>query len=145
MRTILIGLIITMMFIGCGQQETETSVKEIIPLHLKNPKTYYFGIIEGYPDKADIPEEEVNEIQKQHLANITRLANEGSMKLAGPFWLEGNVHTVRGLFLYDVPTIDSAKVLVATDPAVQNNRLVVRVLPWLGSANMCSCPQRDRK
>ncbi len=50
-----------------------------------------------------------------HFANMSRLAKEGKLVLAGPF-VEGAPK--RGLFIFNVTEIEDAEALVKTDPAV---------------------------
>ena len=71
------------------------------------------------------------ELQKAHRANIRRLVKTGQMVLAGPFGDDGKL---RGLFFYDVKTLEEARKLVDSDPAVQAGRLRVELHPWWGTA-----------
>jgi uncharacterized protein YciI len=71
------------------------------------------------------------EIQKGHMANIQRLADEGKLVLAGPFEDEGDI---RGIFVFNVTSVEEAKALTETDPAIQAGRLVMELHPWYGSA-----------
>ncbi|KXK02369.1 MAG: YCII-related domain protein [Acidobacteria bacterium OLB17] len=66
-----------------------------------------------------------------HLANIKRLADEGKMVLAGPL---NGVDGVRGLFVFAVSTIDEAKKLVATDPAIMKGEFIAEYHKWYGTA-----------
>ena len=68
------------------------------------------------------------ELQKAHLANIKRLAEMKKLVVAGPF---GDDTTLRGIFVFKVASIDEAKALAETDPAVQAGRLVIEMHPWL--------------
>jgi uncharacterized protein YciI len=79
-------------------------------------------------------------IQEAHLANIQRLADEKKLLLAGPFTDGGDL---RGLFVLDVPTVDEAKALCDTDPAVRAGRLRVELHPWY-SAKGITFVQPDR-
>ena len=64
------------------------------------------------------------------MANIRKpRRGGGACPLAGPF-LDGG--DLRGLFLFEVATLEEAKALCETDPAVKAGRLVVEVHPWLG-------------
>lgn len=69
--------------------------------------------------------------QEGHLANITRLAEEGKMVLAGPFF--GN-EELRGLFFFDVKSIAEAEALTNSDPAIQAGVLRMELKEWYGSA-----------
>ena len=68
------------------------------------------------------------ELQKAHMANINRLAQMKKLVVAGPF---GDDTTLRGIFVFKVASIDEAKALAETDPAVQAGRLVIDMHPWL--------------
>lgn len=71
------------------------------------------------------------EIQRQHLANIRRLAADGKLVLAGPFLDEG---PLEGIFVFDVATLEEARTLTESDPAVRAGRLTLELHPWYGSA-----------
>ncbi|MDX1642267.1 MAG: YciI family protein [Balneolaceae bacterium] len=71
------------------------------------------------------------ELQRAHLDNITRMAEEGDLVLAGPFLDNGEI---RGIYIFDVKTVEEARELTATDPAVQAGRLEMELHPWYGSA-----------
>jgi uncharacterized protein YciI len=67
-----------------------------------------------------------------HMANINRLAGEGKLVVAGPF--RKNEKGYRGLFIFNVKTMEEAQALLQTDPAVQAKLLDADLLPWYGSA-----------
>ena len=68
------------------------------------------------------------ELQKAHLANILRLAEMKKLVVAGPFGDDGQL---RGIFVFKVASIDEARALTETDPAVQAGRLAIDLHPWL--------------
>ncbi len=76
------------------------------------------------PEKTPATEE----LQKAHLANIHRLADMKKLVVAGPFGDDG---TLRGIFVFKVASIDEARALTETDPAVQAGRLAIDIHPWL--------------
>lgn len=92
--------------------------------------TYYMGFL--YKGAKWTPEvtPETQEIQKAHLANIQRLAKDGKIVLAGPFLDDGEL---RGIFLFKVSSIEEAKELANTDPAVKAGRLKIEIKPWLSA------------
>lgn len=92
-------------------------------------RMYVLGLL--YRGEKWTPEktEETAKIQEAHLANIGRLAKEGKLILAGPF---SGTDDLRGLFLFDVTTIEEARALANTDPAVQAGRLRVDLIQWYG-------------
>jgi uncharacterized protein YciI len=67
-------------------------------------------------------------IQKAHLANMQKLADMKKLVVAGPF---GDNGTLRGIFVFKVDSIDEARSLAATDPAVQAGRLALQIHPWV--------------
>lgn len=71
---------------------------------------------------------ETEELQKKHIANIIRLAELKKLVVAGPFADDG---TLRGIFVFKVDSLDEAKSLTATDPAVMAGRLGVEIHPWV--------------
>ena len=71
------------------------------------------------------------ELQRAHMANINRMADEGKLAVAGPF-LDGG--ELKGIYIFNVSTIEEAKALTETDPAIKAGRLVMELHPWYGSA-----------
>lgn len=69
-----------------------------------------------------------------HFANIGRLADEGKLAVAGPFGK--NEKSYRGLYIFNVPTVEEAEKLVILDPAVKAGVFVYELTPWYGSAAM---------
>ena len=67
-----------------------------------------------------------------HMQNINRLADAGKLVVAGP--LQKNEKGYRGIFILNVKTIDEAKALLVTDPAVKAGLLDSEVFSWYGSA-----------
>lgn len=70
-------------------------------------------------------------LQMAHLKNIIRLANEGKLILAGPFL---DNQAVRGIFIFNVTSIEEAQMLTESDPAVKAGVLQMELRPWYGSA-----------
>ena len=67
-------------------------------------------------------------IQKAHLANIQRLADMKKLVVAGPF---GDNGRLRGIFVFRVESLEEARNLASTDPAVQAGRLALVIHPWV--------------
>jgi len=76
------------------------------------------------PEKTAATEE----LQKAHIANIVRLAGLKKLVVAGPFGDDG---ALRGIFIFKVGTIEEARELAATDPAVKAGRLALDIHPFL--------------
>ncbi|WP_338236424.1 YciI family protein [Persicobacter diffluens] len=82
-------------------------------------------------ENQNLSQEEKVRLQKEHLKNIQKLATEGKLVLAGPFMDD---KALRGIYIFDVPTIEEAEALTATDPAIQARSLKMELKPWYGSA-----------
>lgn len=67
------------------------------------------------------------ELQKQHLAHFSRMAEEGYLSLVGPFGDDGDI---RGIAVYNTPTQKMADSLAKLDPMVKSGRLEVEIHPW---------------
>lgn len=91
---------------------------------------YVMAFLKAGPNRSQDSLTAAN-LQKAHLANITRMADEGKLVLAGPFMDDGEV---RGIYIFKVKTVEEARALTATDPAIQAGRLVMELHPWYGSA-----------
>jgi len=94
-------------------------------------KQYVFCLLKTGSNTTATAEEK-NNLFKGHMANITRLAQEGKLVMAGPFMK--NDRNYRGLYIFNVSTIEEAKALVATDPAVKENIFETELTLWYGSA-----------
>ena len=99
--------------------------------------TYFMGLLYRGPKWTPGSTPETEAIQSAHMANIRRLAAEGKLLLAGPFGDDGDL---RGVFVFKVATIDEARALVASDPAVQAGRLRVELHPWYSAKNIVVYP-----
>lgn len=83
--------------------------------------------------KADIKEKPVKDsLFAGHMKNIQRLAAEGKLLVAGPFGK--NDINYRGIFIFDTESVDEAKGMVASDPAVNAGIFDAIYLPWYASA-----------
>lgn len=94
---------------------------------MKLVQTYFAFLKRGEkwtPEKTPATEE----IQKGHMANINRLAELKKLIAAGPFGDDGQL---RGIFVFRVDSLEEAKTLTASDPAVQSGRLVMEIHPWM--------------
>ncbi len=78
-------------------------------------RSYVFCVLKTGAAKIE-DEEKRKEIFAGHFANMKRLGLEKKLVLAGPF-VEGAPK--RGLYIFNVATIEKAEELVKTDPAVK--------------------------
>jgi uncharacterized protein len=97
-------------------------------------KMYVLCILKTGPKDAEIKGEERKVIFAGHFANIGRLADEGKLAVAGPFGKNDKAY--RGLYIFNVATIEEAEKLVMLDPAVKAGVFVPDLTLWYGSAAM---------
>ncbi len=74
---------------------------------------------------------EKDRIQSEHMKNINKMAEDGKLVIAGPFM---DKQSIRGIYIFDVRTIEEARELTSTDPAVKAGVLEMELHPWYGSA-----------
>lgn len=86
-------------------------------------------LVSGQQEVSD-PEQR-KEIFAGHFSNMGRLAEEGKLVLAGPLIEAG---AKRGIFILNVATLEEAKKLVETDPAVKAGVFDFEMNKFYGSA-----------
>ena len=94
--------------------------------------SYVMAFLKAGPNRSQDSTESA-ELQAAHLANIGRLAEEGKLAVAGPFLDNGEL---RGIYIFNVSSVEEARELTATDPAIQAGSLVMELHPWYGSASL---------
>jgi uncharacterized protein YciI len=109
-------------------------------------KQYVMAFLKSGPNRSQ-SKEEAARLQKAHLDNIGRMAKEGKLVVAGPFMDNGDV---RGIYIFNVTSLEEAKTLTETDPAIQAGSLTMELRPWYGSAALMkvveihnSLPQKE--
>ncbi|MBK9105445.1 MAG: hypothetical protein IPL92_12985 [Saprospiraceae bacterium] len=95
-------------------------------------RKYVMAFLKAGPN-TDMDSATAAQLQRAHLDNIFRLADEGKLAVAGPFMDRGEL---RGVYVFNVSTIEEAQALTETDPAIKAGRLVMELHPWYGSAAM---------
>lgn len=106
-------------------------------------KPYVLCILKTGPNDATVQGEARKEVFAGHFANISRLADEGKLAVAGPFGK--NDKSWRGLYIFNVATVEEAGKLVALDPAVEAGVFVPELTPWYGSAAMMVVSETHRR
>lgn len=102
---------------------------------------YCWGFLNAHPDRADLPQEEAQEIQKGHLAHMDRMAAMGRLLAAGPLATPGGA---RGLLVYRCESVGQAEEWTRQDPAVVRKRLVVEMYFW-NAAGLWGEPLASRR
>ena len=106
-------------------------------------KKYIFVILKTGPKDAEFKGKERDDIFAGHMKNIGRLADEGKLAVAGPFMK--NDKGYRGLYIFNVGTLEEAQKIVETDPAVKAGILIPDMTPWYGSASLLATPEIHKK
>ena len=88
---------------------------------------YIFGLLLHGPNWTAEQTDQSRRIQAGHMANINRLAELGKLVLAGPFFDGGEK---AGVFIFKVDSIEEAKGLTDSDPAVIAGRLKIELHHW---------------
>lgn len=104
-------------------------------------KTYVMAFLKSGPNR-DMDSARAAELQTAHLNNIRRLAAEGKLILAGPFIEDG---PLRGIYIFDVKTVEEAEALTNTDPAIQAGRLEMELKRWYGPAALMAVNRINEK
>lgn len=95
-------------------------------------KSYFLVILKTGSNKTT-DKELINESFKGHMENINRLANEKILVVAGP--IAKNDNNYRGIFiLTNIKTIERAKEILKSDPAIKNGIFDFDIFTWYGSA-----------
>jgi uncharacterized protein YciI len=116
-------------------QETEAKYDENLAKSLHadeyGMKKYVFCLLKSGTNTT-ASKEETKKLFEGHMANINKLAKEGKLVVAGPFMK--NDRNYRGIYIFNVETIEEAKALVATDPAIKANLMEAELTPWYATA-----------
>jgi uncharacterized protein len=104
-------------------------------------KTYVIAFLKTGPNRLKDSAARAD-LQMAHLKNIIRLADEGKLIVAGPFL---DNQDIRGIFIFNVSTVEEAKKLTETDPAVKAGTLIMELHPWYGSAALVEAYHLHKK
>ena len=89
----------------------------------------------------DYPGEELERIQREHLAYHAGLREAGHVVTNGP--VEGQPDpSLRGLAFYRTGSLERARQLAEADPAVRAGRLAVEIMTWYCLPGTMSRPGR---
>lgn len=88
--------------------------------------TVYLVLLKKGPKWSAEKTDSSKAIQEAHMANIRRMWEEKKLIIAGPT----EDPDLRGIFVLQAASVEEARSLAATDPAVKAGRLTVTVYPW---------------
>ncbi len=96
------------------------------------PKAFdtYWMVFLKKGEARDQNEEDSARIQREHLAHLKSLFDEGKLLVAGPLEVDAD-YAIRGLVIYpgDMDQ-ETVRKLAEADPAVKAGRLKVEVIKW---------------
>ncbi|WP_224491233.1 YciI family protein [Robertkochia flava] len=87
---------------------------------------YFIAFLKSGPKRSQT-KAEADSLQRLHLQHLSRMYEEGYADISGPFGDDG---AIRGITIYNVPTLEMADSLANMDPMVQSGRLIIEVHPW---------------
>lgn len=87
---------------------------------------YFMAFLKRGPIRGQ-NEEETAELQDLHMAHLKKMYDLGYADISGPFGDDGSL---RGITIYNVPTLKMADSLANSDPMVIAGRLEIEVHPW---------------
>ncbi|NNF19480.1 MAG: hypothetical protein HKN61_06850 [Flavobacteriaceae bacterium] len=87
---------------------------------------YFLVLLRKGPNRAS-DKQEADSLQELHLQHMGRMYEEGYADLMGPFGDDGDI---RGIIIYNTPTIEIADSLANLDPLIQSGGLVAEIHPW---------------
>ena len=101
---------------------------------------YWLVFLERGDDPPQLEDEASAELQRQHLAHLSKVYREGYALVGGPFEVPDD-EPLRGIVLFrgDLGR-DRVADLAGADPAVAAGRLKIRILRWWTGAGAMSFP-----
>lgn len=126
--------------------ETGSGIDSVLAVQLGadeyGMKHYVMALLKKGPRRWMIDSVMASNLQEAHMANITRLADERKLIVAGPFTDDTDL---KGIYIFDVKTVEEAQKLCETDPAIKAGSLMMELHPWYGSAAMLQIPAIHNK
>lgn len=87
---------------------------------------YFIAFLKSGPDRSQ-SDAEAEILQNQHLEHLGKMYDLGHADISGPFGDDGNI---RGITIYNTPSLEMADSLANSDPMVKAGRLVIEIHPW---------------
>jgi len=87
---------------------------------------YFIAFLKRGPNRSQ-NKAESDSLQILHMEHLGRMYEEGYADISGPFGDDGDI---RGITIYNTPTLEIADSLANMDPMVKAGRLVIEIHPW---------------
>jgi len=94
---------------------------------------------------AEFSDEVLGTAMAGHFDNIARLGREQLLLMAGPLGEPRSDPLHRGIFLFDIDSVEAAEKLVRTDPAVAAGVFAPRVYPYYSAAPFRELPRLEEE
>jgi uncharacterized protein YciI len=125
------ALLLGFFSVGYAQSEYDEALAQKLGADEYGMKKYVIAFLLRGDRVNEYTPEQRQEIQASHMANINKMAEMGKLVVAGPFFGDEDL---RGLYIFDVQTLDEARALTETDPAIEKGVLKMDLKEWYGSA-----------
>jgi uncharacterized protein len=89
----------------------------------------------------DYPDEELERLQREHLAYHDRLRETGQVVTNGPV-IEPPDPSLRGLAFYRTGSLEQSRQLAEADPSVRAGRLAAEIMTWFCPPGTMNLPGR---
>jgi len=106
-------------------------------------ESYQLVLLQRPEHPREYAADKLEEIQQAHLAHLRHLAEAGKLVVAGPFDNQPDPR-LRGLALFRVGSIEEARQLAESDPAVKAGRLEVVVMTWYTEKGAMTFPIAEK-
>ena len=103
-------------------------------------KSYVMAFLYAGPNRGQDSTEAAS-LQKAHMDNISRMADEGKLVFAGPFLVEDSL---RGIYIFNT-SMEDAIALTNSDPAIKAGRLKMELKALYGSAALDAVNEIHKK
>lgn len=87
---------------------------------------YFIAFLKRGPNRS-MSKAETDSLQVLHLQHLGEMYQSGHADISGPFGDDGEI---RGITIYNTPTLTMADSLANADPMVKAGRLVIEIHPW---------------
>jgi len=104
-------------------------------------QAYELVLLRRPASAPDYPDEELERIQREHLAYHARLREAGHVVTNGPV-VDQPDPSLRGLTFYRTGSLERSRALALDDPAVRAGRLTVEIMTWYCGPGLMVSPGR---
>lgn len=107
-------------------------------------QTYTFVYILTGP-ATDIDAETQQEAFKGHFSNMSRMAEDGDLLIAGPYWQPQTWDDMRGMWIFNTDDLDQASEFAATDPPGKLGIFVFDILQFKTDDALLELPRLEKE